>query len=179
MSTWAEPHFARPFCNTFDDVLIMTRKLFQSEDLNSLRFVLGGSETLGWDFVATNFVEPGESVLCLSTEYLHAALVVVYMDTSTGVLMLLKPLSDLLKSRFARDTVHRRWCSQRWNRGSPFRQVEYRHRCHRVTESNRLSSRSKHHHSLRTWARTSRSKESTSHNLVRQRTEMATNHAEL
>ncbi|ETI26829.1 hypothetical protein G647_10275 [Cladophialophora carrionii CBS 160.54] len=136
MSSWAESHFAQPFCNTFGDVLTMTRKLFQSQDPNAQPFVLGGSGTLGWDFVATNFIEPGEPVLCLSTGYFsdafeqclstygartkkmtvpiggapdirdvekelrktrYKALVVVHVDTSTAVLMPLKPLSDLLR----------------------------------------------------------------------------------
>jgi alanine-glyoxylate transaminase/serine-glyoxylate transaminase/serine-pyruvate transaminase len=136
MSSWAESHFAQPFCNTFGDVLTMTRKLFQSEDPNAQPFVIGGSGTLGWDFVATNFIEPGEPVLCLSTGYFsdafeqclstygaqttkmtvsigeapdirdvekelrrtrYKALVVVHVDTSTAVLMPLKPLSDLLR----------------------------------------------------------------------------------
>ena len=69
MSTYAESHFAQPFCNTFGDVLSMTRKLFQSEDPKAQPFVLAGSGTLGWDFVATNFFEPGDAVLCLSTGY--------------------------------------------------------------------------------------------------------------
>jgi alanine-glyoxylate transaminase / serine-glyoxylate transaminase / serine-pyruvate transaminase len=69
MSTWAESHFAQPFCNTFGDVLSMTRKLFQSTDPQAQPFIIGGSGTLGWDFVATNFIEPGERVLCLSTGY--------------------------------------------------------------------------------------------------------------
>ncbi|EXJ54272.1 hypothetical protein A1O7_09610 [Cladophialophora yegresii CBS 114405] len=136
MSSWAESHFAQPFCNTFGDVLTMTRKLFQSKDPKAQPFVLGGSGTLGWDFVATNFIEPGEPVLCLSTGYFsdafeqclstygartkkmtvpigeapdtgdvekelrktrYKALVVVHVDTSTAVLMPLKPLSDLLR----------------------------------------------------------------------------------
>lgn len=136
MSSFAESHFAQPFCNTFGDVLAMLRKLFLSEDPNAQPFVIGGSGTLGWDFVATNFIEPGEQVLCLSTGYFsdafemclstygartrkitvpvgaapdirdvekelkqarYKALVVVHVDTSTGVLMPLKPLSDLIK----------------------------------------------------------------------------------
>ena len=73
MSSYAESHFAQPFCNTFGDVLTMTRKLFQSEDPNAQPFIIGGSGTLGWDFVATNFIEPGEPVLCLSTGYFSDA----------------------------------------------------------------------------------------------------------
>lgn len=114
----------------------MVRKLFLSDDPNAQPFVIGGSGTLGWDFVATNFIEPGESVLCVSTGYFsdafemclstygaqttkmtapigaapslqeiervlrqkrYKALVVTHVDTSTGVLIPLKPLSDLLR----------------------------------------------------------------------------------
>lgn len=143
MGSVAESHFAQPFCNTFGDVLTMLRVLFQSEDPNAQPFVIGGSGTLGWDFVATNFIEPGEPVLCLSTGYFsdgfemclstygarttrmtvpigaapdiskieealravrYKALVVAHVDTSTGVLTPLKPLSDLLK-RVSPDTL--------------------------------------------------------------------------
>ena len=143
MATFAESHFAQPFCNTFGDVLTMLRVLFQSEDPNAQAFVIGGSGTLGWDFVGTNFIEPGEAVLCLSTGYFsdgfemclstygarttrmaapigtapdlsvieealrtvrYKALVVAHVDTSTGVLTPLKPISDLLK-RVSPDTL--------------------------------------------------------------------------
>lgn len=69
MTYGAESHFSQPFCNTFGDVLSMLRKLFQSEDPSAQPFVISGSGTLGWDFVATNILEPGDSVLCLSTGF--------------------------------------------------------------------------------------------------------------
>lgn len=73
MSYGAESHFSQPFCNTFGDVLSMLRKLFRSEDPSAQPFVISGSGTLGWDFVATNLLEPGESVLCLSTGFFSDA----------------------------------------------------------------------------------------------------------
>ena len=136
MASVAESHFSQPFCNIFGDALSMLRKLFQSNDPEAQPFVIGGSGTLGWDFVATNFIETGEPVLCLSTGFFsdafetclstygartkkmtvpigaapdiqevekalrrcrYKALVVTHVDTSTGVLTALKPLSDLLK----------------------------------------------------------------------------------
>jgi len=136
MSHVAESHFSQAFCNTFGDVLTMLRKLFQSEDPDAQPFAIGGSGSLGWDFTATNFIEPGESVLCLSTGFFadafemclstygarskkltvpfgsapdleivedelracrYKALIVTHVDTSTGVLTPLKPLSDMLK----------------------------------------------------------------------------------
>ncbi len=143
MASLAESHFSQPFCNVFGDVLIMLRQLFQSRDPKAQPFVIAGSGTLGWDFVATNFIEPGESVLCLSTGFFsdafemclstygartkkltvpigaapdlkevekalrqgrYKALVVTHVDTSTGVLTQLKPLSDLLR-RVAPETL--------------------------------------------------------------------------
>ena len=114
----------------------MLRQLFQSKDPKAQPFIIGGSGTLGWDFVATNFIEPGEQVLCLSTGFFadafemclstygaktkklsvpigyapnlgevekalregrYKALVVTHVDTSTGVLAPLKPISDILQ----------------------------------------------------------------------------------
>ena len=136
MSRPAESHFAQPFADTFGNTLTMVRKLFQSNDLEAQPFVIGGSGSLGWDFVATNFIDPGEAVLCLSTGYFsdafadclsaygtavnkmtvpigsahslkdierelssvkYKAVVATHVETSTGVLTPLKPLSDLLK----------------------------------------------------------------------------------
>ena len=136
MSHVAESHFSQAFCNTFGDVLSMLRRLFRSEDPIAQPFVIGGSGSLGWDFTATNFIEPGESVLCLSTGFFadafemclstygaqskkltvpfgaapdlerveeelracrYKALIVTHVDTSTGVLTPLEPLSAMLK----------------------------------------------------------------------------------
>lgn len=136
MSTGAESHFAQPFADTFGETLTMLRTLFQSQDPRAQPFVIGGSGSLGWDFVATNFIEPGERVLCLSTGFFsdafaecistygaltnkltvplgaahdlevverelrtakYKALVATHVETSTGVLTPLKPLSDLIK----------------------------------------------------------------------------------
>lgn len=136
MASVAESHFSQPFCNVFGDVLTMLRQLFQSQDTKAQPFVIAGSGMLGWDFVATNFIEPGESVLCLTTGFFsdafemclstygvqtkklsvpvgaapdlaevekalrqvrYKALIATHVETSTGVLTALKPLSDLLK----------------------------------------------------------------------------------
>lgn len=136
MSHVAESHLAKPFSVTIGEVLGMLRKLFQSEDPRAQAFVIGGSGSLGWDFAATNFIEPGENVLYLSPGFFdnafekclasygactklltvpfgcapdlriveeelrthkYKALVVTHVDTSTGVLTELQPLSTLLK----------------------------------------------------------------------------------
>lgn len=136
MSHVAESHFSQPFCDTFSEVLTMLRTLFQSEDPGAQPFVIGGSGTLGWDFAATNLIEAGDAVLCLSTGFFsdafeaclstygahtkkltvpfgsapvlqrveeelkakpYKALIATHVDTSTGVLTQLKPISDLLR----------------------------------------------------------------------------------
>lgn len=45
------------------------RQLFQSTDPAAQPFIISGSGTLGWDLVAANLVEAGESALVLSTGY--------------------------------------------------------------------------------------------------------------
>ena len=47
----------------------MLRKLFQTADPASQPYVISGSGTLGWDLVAANLVEAGESALVLNTGY--------------------------------------------------------------------------------------------------------------
>lgn len=47
----------------------MLRKVFQTTDPSSQPFVISGSGTLGWDFVAANLAEPGDEVLVLHTGY--------------------------------------------------------------------------------------------------------------
>lgn len=69
MSHPAESHFSAPFCTAFGDVLSMTRRLFVSADPAAQPFILGGSGSLGWDFVATNFLPQGSKVLTLSTGF--------------------------------------------------------------------------------------------------------------
>lgn len=69
MSHGAESHFGQAFCSVFGDVLSMTRQLFVSSDPAAQPFVLGGSGSLGWDFVATNFLPQGSKVLTLSTGF--------------------------------------------------------------------------------------------------------------
>ena len=47
----------------------MLRRLFQTSAPSSQPFVISGSGTLGWDFVAANLAECGEDVLVLHTGY--------------------------------------------------------------------------------------------------------------
>ena len=67
--TYSESHVGPGFVATFGDTLSMLRQLFQTTNPASQPFVINGSGTLGWDFVAANLVERGEDVLVLSTGY--------------------------------------------------------------------------------------------------------------
>ncbi|PBP18363.1 purine catabolism protein pucG [Diplocarpon rosae] len=69
MSHFSESHVGAPFVATFGETLSMLRKLFQTTDPSSQPFVVSGSGTLGWDFVAANLAEPGDDVLVLHTGY--------------------------------------------------------------------------------------------------------------
>jgi len=51
--------------NAFGETLSMLRKLFITTDPKSQPFVISGSGTLGWDFVAANLVEKYDEVLVL------------------------------------------------------------------------------------------------------------------
>lgn len=69
MSTPSQAHTSPEFVSTFQTTLKNLRKLFKSTDSNSQAYVLAGSGTLGWDITATNFINPGEKVLVLSTGF--------------------------------------------------------------------------------------------------------------
>src|ERR1700712_763687 len=69
MSNPSVSHVGMPFVNAFGEVLSMLRKVFQTEDRGSQPFVISGSGTLGWDFVAANVIERGDEVLVLHSGY--------------------------------------------------------------------------------------------------------------
>lgn len=69
MSHFSQSHVGPPFVKTFGETLSMLRKVFQTTDPSSQPFVISGSGTLGWDFVAANLAEPGDDVLVLHTGY--------------------------------------------------------------------------------------------------------------
>lgn len=73
MSHYAEAHTAAPFVQTFGNTLKLTRQLFLSKDANAQPFIIAGSGSLGWDIVASNFVESGENALVLNTGYFSSA----------------------------------------------------------------------------------------------------------
>lgn len=69
MSHYSESHVGAGFVATFGETLSMLRRLFQTTDPASQPFVISGSGTLGWDLVAANLMEPGETALVLSSGY--------------------------------------------------------------------------------------------------------------
>ncbi|CAG9944239.1 unnamed protein product [Clonostachys rosea f. rosea IK726] len=69
MSHYSESHVGPGFVATFGETLTQLRQLFQSTDPAAQPFIISGSGTLGWDLVAANLVEAGESALVLSTGY--------------------------------------------------------------------------------------------------------------
>lgn len=134
MSTPATSHVDPSFISTFGESLELMRKVFLAPSAQP--FVLSGSGTLTWDMTASNLVEPGESVLVITTGVfgdwfaecfkVYGANVVqlvsdfgsvpslaeieealkrekfklvslTHVDTSTGVLLDIKSVSDLIK----------------------------------------------------------------------------------
>lgn len=62
-------HVSPAFAKVFGENLEMLRKVFLTKDPSSQPFVISGSGTMGWDFVAANMVEQGDDVLVLHTGY--------------------------------------------------------------------------------------------------------------
>ncbi|EJT76882.1 alanine-glyoxylate aminotransferase 1 [Gaeumannomyces tritici R3-111a-1] len=69
MSHYSESHVGPGFVNVFGETLTLLRRLFQTTNPGAQPLIVSGSGTLGWDIVASNLVEPGESVLVLGTGY--------------------------------------------------------------------------------------------------------------
>jgi len=65
----SESHVGPAFVKAFGEALSMLRKLFITTDPKSQPFVISGSGTLGWDFVAANLVEKHDEVLVLHSGY--------------------------------------------------------------------------------------------------------------
>jgi alanine-glyoxylate transaminase/serine-glyoxylate transaminase/serine-pyruvate transaminase len=134
MSTPATSHVDPGFINTFGESLELMRTVFLAPTAQP--FVISGSGTLTWDMTASNLVEPGESVLVITTGVfgdwfaecfkVYGAKVtqitcdfgtvpdlaeiektlknqkfklvsLTHVDTSTGVLLDIKSVADLIK----------------------------------------------------------------------------------
>ncbi|KAG0136553.1 pyridoxal phosphate-dependent transferase [Tuber indicum] len=65
----SESHVGPAFVNAFGETLSMLRKLFITTNPKSQPFIISGSGTLGWDFVAANLIEKCDEVLVLHSGY--------------------------------------------------------------------------------------------------------------
>jgi alanine-glyoxylate transaminase/serine-glyoxylate transaminase/serine-pyruvate transaminase len=62
-------HTSPEFIAIFQSALQNLRKLFKSTNPKDQAVVIAGSGTLGWDIAASNLINPGESVLLISTGF--------------------------------------------------------------------------------------------------------------
>lgn len=72
----------------------MLRKLFITENPASQPFVISGSGTLGWDFVAANLAERGEEVLVLHTGYFADSFADCFETYGVKATQLKAPIGD-------------------------------------------------------------------------------------
>ncbi|KAL4946256.1 hypothetical protein BDV06DRAFT_183049 [Aspergillus oleicola] len=94
MAHYAESHVAPGFIKTFSETLSMTRKLFQSTNPAAQPFVISGSGTLGWDFVASNLVEKGENALVLHSGYFADSFAACLETYGANATQLKAPIGD-------------------------------------------------------------------------------------
>ncbi|KAL3489811.1 pyridoxal phosphate-dependent transferase [Aspergillus germanicus] len=94
MSHYAESHVAPGFVKTFGETLSMVRKLFQSTNPAAQPFVIAGSGTLGWDFVASNLVEKGENALVLHSGYFADSFAACLETYGANATQLKAPIGD-------------------------------------------------------------------------------------
>lgn len=96
MATPSQSHVSPQFVSVFGDALALLRELFMNKDKSAQAFAIAGAGTLGWDFVASNLLEPGENALVLHTGY-FADSFADCIDTYGGVPTQLKaPLGDVV-----------------------------------------------------------------------------------
>ncbi|KAL9001123.1 MAG: hypothetical protein Q9169_000306 [Polycauliona sp. 2 TL-2023] len=94
MSHHSQSHVAAPFVATFGETLTMLRKLLQTSKSDSQPFVISGSGTLGWDFVAANLVEKGDDVLVLHTGYFADSFADCFETYGVHATQLKAPIGD-------------------------------------------------------------------------------------
>jgi len=90
----SQSHVGPPFVATFGESLTMLRKLMQTSDPSSQPFVISGSGTLGWDFVAANLAERGDDVLVLHTGYFADSFADCFETYGVSVTQLKAPIGD-------------------------------------------------------------------------------------
>ncbi|EFQ96718.1 alanine-glyoxylate aminotransferase 1 [Nannizzia gypsea CBS 118893] len=94
MSTYGESHVGPAFVKIFGETLTMLRQLFQTKAAASQPFVLAGSGTLGWDFVASNLIERGENALVLHTGYFGDSLSACLQTYGANATQIKAPIGD-------------------------------------------------------------------------------------
>ncbi|KAG5209784.1 Alanine-glyoxylate transaminase/serine-glyoxylate transaminase/serine-pyruvate transaminase [Trichophyton interdigitale] len=94
MSTYGESHVGPAFVKIFGETLTMLRQLFQTKATTSQPFVLAGSGTLGWDFVASNLIERGENALVLHTGYFGDSLSECLQTYGANATQIKAPIGD-------------------------------------------------------------------------------------
>ncbi len=80
--------------SVFGDTLSLLRKLFFTRSPSSQPFVVAGSGTLGWDFVAANLAERGDEVLVLHTGYFADSLADCFATYGVSATQLKAPIGD-------------------------------------------------------------------------------------
>ena len=90
----SQSHVGAPFVATFGETLTMLRRLLQTSDPASQPFVISGSGTLGWDFVAANLAERGDDVLVLHTGYFADSFTDCFETYGVNATQLKAPIGD-------------------------------------------------------------------------------------
>ncbi len=96
MSTPSQSHVGEPFISTFSETLSRLRKVFYSENPKNQAYVLAGSGTLGWDIVGSNFIQPNENALVLSTGFFSDSFADCLKAHGANVDTLIAPLGEIV-----------------------------------------------------------------------------------
>ncbi|KAL9601322.1 MAG: hypothetical protein Q9219_002617 [cf. Caloplaca sp. 3 TL-2023] len=94
MGYYSQSHVGAPFIATFSESLAMLRQLMQTSNPASQPFVISGSGTLGWDFVAANLAEKGDEVLVLHTGYFADSFADCFETYGVNATQLKAPIGD-------------------------------------------------------------------------------------
>ncbi|KAL9029388.1 MAG: hypothetical protein Q9196_002359 [Gyalolechia fulgens] len=94
MSHYSQSHVSAPFVATFGETLTLLRQLLQTSNPASQPFVISGSGTLGWDFVAANLAERGDDVLVLHTGYFADSFADCFETYGVNATQLKAPIGD-------------------------------------------------------------------------------------
>lgn len=90
----SQSHVGAPFVATFGETLSLLRQLMQTSNPASQPFVISGSGTLGWDFVAANLAEKGDDVLVLHTGYFADSFADCFETYGVNATQLKAPIGD-------------------------------------------------------------------------------------